>query len=120
MKSRITQTTLPTVRVQIAGPPEDHEEYRIEIENPTLANVTIKADIELISRIERNQAVVVAIVHLSQREKERGISEKPVTCFMALPRDENAPFRAAIVSAEIDGTAQPPVIRLKISDRAAE
>ena len=120
VKSRIKQTTLPTVRVQIAGPPEDHEEYRIEIENPTLANVTIKADIELISRIERNQAVVVAIVHLSQREKERGISEKPVTCFMALPRDENAPFRAAIVSAEIDGTAQPPVIRLKISDRAAE
>ncbi len=120
VKSRIKETTLPTVRVQIAGPPEDHEEYHIEIENPTLANVTIKADIELISRIERNQAVVVAIVHLSQREKERGIEEKRVTCFMALPRDDNAPFQAAIVSAEIDGDAQAPVIRLKISDRAAE
>ncbi len=120
VKSRIRETTLPTVRVQIAGPPEDHEEYHIEIENPTLANVTIKADIELISRIERNQAVVVAIVHLSQREKERGIEEKPVTCFMALPRGDNAPFQAAIVSAEIDGAVGAPVIRLKISDRGAE
>jgi hypothetical protein len=120
VKSRIKETILPTVRVQIAGPPEDHEEYLIEIENPTLANVTIKADIELISRIERNQAVVVAIVHLSQREKERGITEKSVTCFMALPRDDNATFQAAIVSAEIDGGTQAPVIRLKISDRAAK
>ena len=120
VKSRIKETTLPTVRVQIAGPPEDHEEYLIEIENPTLANVTIKADIELISRIERNQAVVVAIVHLSQREKERGIEEKRVTCFMALPRDDNASFQAAIVSAEIDGAVGAPVIRLKISDRGAK
>ncbi|TDJ54861.1 MAG: hypothetical protein E2O40_06630 [Planctomycetota bacterium] len=120
VKSRIKQTTLPTVRVQIAGPPEDHEEYFIEIENPTLANVTIKADLELIGRIERNQAVVVAIVHLSQREKERGIKEKPVTCFMAIPRDGNAAFRAAIVSAEIEGDTQAPVIRLKISDRTAK
>ncbi len=120
VKSRIKEITLPTVRVQIAGPPEDHEEYLIEIANPTLANVTIKADIELISQIERNQAVVVAIVHLSQREKERGIEEKPVTCFMALPRGDNAPFQAAIVSAEIDGAVQPPVIRLKISERAAK
>ena len=120
VESRIKETLLPTVRVQIAGPPEDHEEYLIEIENPTLANVTIKADIELINRIERNQAVVVAIVHLSQREKERGIEEKPVTCFLALPRDGNAPFPAAIVSAEIDGVAQAPLIRLKISDRTVK
>ena len=33
VKSRIKETTLSTVRVQIAGPPEDHDEYRIEIEN---------------------------------------------------------------------------------------
>ncbi len=94
VKSRIKETTLPTVRVQIAGPPEDHDEYRIEIENPTLADVTIKADGELISQIERNQAVVVAMVHLSQREKERGIDSKAVTCFMALPLGENSAVRA--------------------------
>lgn len=120
VKSRIKQTILPTVRVQIAGPPEDHEEYFIEIENPTLTNVTIKADGELISQVERNQAVVVALVHLSQREKERGITQKPVTCFMALPRDEDSPFQVAIVNAEIEGETQTPVIRLKISDRAAK
>ncbi len=120
VKSRIKETMLPTVRVQIAGPPEDHDEYLIEIENPTLANVTIKADASLISQIERNQAVVIALVHLSQREKERGIEQKPVTCFMALARDEDSPFRAALVTAEINGSAHAPVIRLKISDRTAE
>lgn len=120
VKSRIKETTLPTVRVQIAGPPEDHQEYQIEIENPTLTNVTIKANGELISQIERNQVVVVALVHLSQREKERGIESKPVTCFMALPRDEDAPFQAAIVTAEIDGDTTPPVVHLKITDRTAK
>ncbi len=120
VKSRIKETMLPTVRVQIAGPPEDHDEYLIEIENPTLADVTIKADASLISQIERNQAVVIALVHLSQREKERGIEQKPVTCFMALARDEDSPFRAALVTAEINGSAHAPVIRLKISDRTAD
>ncbi len=120
VKSRIKETTLPTVRVQIAGPPEDHDEYRIEIENPTLTDVTIKADGELISQIERNQAVVVAMVHLSQREKERGIDSKPVTCFMALPLGENSPVQATIVDAEVGDTPQLPIVRLKITARAAK
>ena len=120
VKSRIKETTLPTVRVQIAGPPEDHDEYRIEIENPTLADVTIKADGELISQIERNQVVVVAMVHLSQREKERGIDSKAVTCFMALPLGENSAVRARIVDAEVGGTPQLPMVRLKITPRAVK
>ncbi|MCH7798098.1 MAG: hypothetical protein IID28_06595 [Planctomycetes bacterium] len=120
VKSRIKETTLSTVRIQIAGPPEDHDEYRIEIENPTLADVTIKADGELISQIERNQAVVVAMVHLSQREKERGIDSKAVTCFMALPLGENSPVQARIVDAEVGGTHQVPIVRLKITARAAK
>ena len=120
VKSRIKETTLPTVRIQIAGPPEDHDEYRIEIENPTIADVTIKADAELIGQIERNQAVVVAMVHLSQREKERGIDSKAVTCFMALPLGENSPVQARIVDAEVGGTHQVPIVRLKITPRAAK
>ncbi len=117
MKSRIKEVTLPTVRVQIAGPPEDHDEYRIEIENPTLRDVMIKADAELIAELERHAAVVVAMVHLSQREKESGIESKPVTCFMALPLGANSPVNARIIDAEVEGSPQPPVIRLRITER---
>ncbi len=119
VRSRIKAITLPTVRVQIAGPPEDHEEFLVEIEDSTLADVTIRAHTDLIREIERNQAVIVALVHLSQKEKELGIESKPVTCFMALPRDENSPVGATIVEATVGDSLQPPTVRLKITDRAA-
>ncbi len=77
-------------------------------------------DGELISQIERNQVVVVAMVHLSQSEKERGIDSKAVTCFMALPLGENSPVRARIVDAEVAGTLQLPIVRLKITARTAK
>jgi len=118
VRSRIKEMTLATVRVQIAGPPKDHDEYRIEIENPTLTDVTIKADAQLIAELERHTAVVVALVHLSQREKESGIESKPVTCFMALPLGANSVVKARIIDAEVNGSPQPPVVRLKITERA--
>jgi hypothetical protein len=118
VRSRIKQTTLPTVRVQVAGPPEDHDEFLIEIEDSTLADVTVKANADLIRRIELNQVVVVALVHLSHDEKEKRIASKPVTCFMALPRDETSPMPATIVEAEVGDGTQPPVVRLRITDRA--
>ena len=118
VRSRIKAITLPTVRVQIAGPPEDHEEFLVEIEDSTLADVTIRAHTDLIRQIELNQAVIVALVHLSQKEKEQGIASKPVTCFLALPRDEGSAIRATIVDATVGDSPQPPVIRLKITDRS--
>ena len=118
VKSRIKELTLPTVRVQIAGPPEDNDEYAIAIEDNTLADVTIKAPAEVIRQVERNQAVVVALLHLSQKEKEQGIQRKPVTCFIVLPREDNATFAATLVQAEVGGSSQPPQVRLKITPRA--
>jgi hypothetical protein len=119
VRSRIKETTLPTVRVQIAGPPEDHEEYVVQIEESTLVDVTIKADVDLIRQIERGEARVVALVHLSHDEKERGVASKPVTCFMALPRDESSSLEATIVEAAINGSNQLPVVRLRITERSA-
>jgi hypothetical protein len=116
VRSRIKETTLPTVRVQIAGPPEDNDEYAVEIENNTLTDVTVKADRELISQIERGDAVVVALVHLSHQEKELGIESKPVTCFMALPRDSSVSVAPTLVEAEINGSNQLPLIRLQITE----
>ena len=114
VKSHIKEVTLPTVRVQIAGPPEDHKEYEIEIADRALSDVTIKADGTLVQQIERGQVTVVALVHLSTNEKERHISSKPVMCFMAiLPNGDGR-----IVDAEIAGSDQRPEIRLKITDRS--
>jgi hypothetical protein len=115
VRSRIKETTLPTVRVQIAGPPEDHDEYVIEIDEKdrVLGDVTIKADGALIQQIEQGKATVVALVHLSNVEKERRVESKPVTCFMALAPDGGG----TIVEAEINGSNQPPLVRIHIVER---
>ncbi len=117
VKSRIKELALPTVRVQIAGPPEDNDEFAIQVEDNTLTGVTIKAPAEVISQVERNQAVVVAMLHLSQKEKELGIKSKPVTCFMVLPREDNPTFTATLVQAEVNGSSAPPAVRLSIRAR---
>ncbi len=115
VRSRIEETTLPMVRVQIAGPPEDHSEYVVEIDetDKQLANVTIKADGALIRQIEQGEATVVALVHLSSSEKERRIESKAVTFFMALPPQGGG----TIVEVEVDGSRLMPVIRLQITER---
>ena len=99
----------------IAGPPEDHDEYTVEIDEKdrSLADVTIKADGSLIRQIDQGKATVVALVHLSSSEKERRIESKPVTCFMALQPDGNG----SIVAAEINGSNESPVIHLRITER---
>lgn len=116
VKSRIKQVTLPTVRVQIAGPPEDLKEYLVEVEDRALSDVTIKADGTLIQQIDRGQVTVVALVHLSTNEKERRIDSKAITCFMALLPDG----RIKVVDAEVAGSTQPPVVRLKITENKVE
>ena len=59
---------------------------------------------------------VFAFVHISSTEKEQGIEAKPVTYFLALlPPPEGG---STTVTAQIDGSSQPPLIHLRISERA--
>ncbi len=119
VRSFIEETTLPMVRVQIGGPPEDHDEYLVEIDEAdrVLRDVTISAQAELIRRIQSDDGtVVVAMVHLSSRDKERRIERKPVTYFVALLPDG----RGTIVEASIAGSSEPPLIHLSIAERTAE
>ncbi len=111
--SRIKSLVLPTVRVQLAGPPEDYDEYQVEVVDRAISDVTIRAENTLIQQIERGQATIVALVHLSTREKERRIESKPVTCFMALLPDG----RVSVIDAGVAGATQAPVVRLKITER---
>lgn len=117
-RSNIRETTLPTVPVHISGPWKDHDEYVVEVTEADrfLENVTVTADAALIDRIEAGDVKVFALVHISSTEKEQGIEAKPVTCFLALlPPPE---VGSSTVTAQIDGSSQPPLIHLRISERA--
>ncbi len=117
VRSNIRQTTLATVNVQIAGPWQDHEEYSIEIDEAdrVLRDVVVSADGALIDRIEAQEVKVIAILHLSTQDKERGIASKRVTEFIALLPDDTL---APPVTAEVNGDDHP-MIRLTITEREA-
>ena len=115
VRSRIRETTLSTVRVQIFGPPEDHLEYDIEIDeqDKQLRDVTIRADAALISQIERRDVKVVALLHLTTSDKDQRIESKPISCFMAVPDVGTA----TIVQAEVAGSAPLPIIHFRVIER---
>ncbi len=115
VRSRIRETTLPTVRVQIGGPPEDQLEYIVEIDeqDKQLRDVTIRADAALISQIERRDVKVVALLHLTTSDKDQRIESKPISCFMAVPDVGTA----TIVQAEVAGSAPLPIIHFRVIER---
>ena len=116
VRSNIREVTLPTIPVHIMGPWKDHEEYIVEVAEADrfLENVTITADAALIDRIAAGDVKVFALVHISSTEKEQGIEAKPVTCFLALIPDGES----TTVTAQLNGSLQPPLIHLRISERA--
>ena len=122
VRSFIEETILSTVRVHIAGPPEDHEEYFIEIDkaDEVLKDVTISADAVLIAKIKARDAVVVAMVHLSHRDKEQRVESKPVTYFVALPANGAGGEEGQIVDATVGDSTEPPLIHLAITERVTE
>jgi hypothetical protein len=112
--SRIREITLENVRVQLAGPHEDFSEFDILLQPAVLRNVTVSGDEELIRRIETRSATVIAMLHLSNREKEQSIESKPIACFLVLEADGTA---ARPVTARVGDAAESPVINLSISRR---
>jgi len=120
VRSRIRELTLDSVRVQLAGPPEDHRDYLVDVEDAVVRDVTIRADTNLIERIEAREALVVAVLHVSSREKEQQIERKAVSYFLALYTDSTGTPQSRIVEAEVAGSPDPPVIRLQIQRKDAE
>jgi hypothetical protein len=114
IQSRIRQLTLDRVRVQLAGPPESYSEYRVNLQDTVLRNVTVMADGDLIQQIERGEATVVAVVQVSNRDKENQIETKPVTYFVALLGDQDDDV-GVFVDAIVDGSPAPPLIHMTIT-----
>lgn len=115
VRSNIKETTLSTVPVHISGPWKDHDEYVVEVTEADqfLEKVTVTADAALIDRIESGDVKVFAFVHISSTEKEQGIEAKPVTYFLALIPEGGS----TTVAAQLEGSLQPPLIHLRISER---
>lgn len=120
IRSRTREVKLESVRVQIAGPPEDRDAYLIEVDPRQLRDVKITADADLVRRIESNEVPVVAIVHISSREKEAHIDSKRVTEFMALVPEPAGGTRGVMVSGKVNDSTEMPLIKLKITDRLSQ
>jgi len=87
IQSKTDKTTLPQVRVLIAGPAEDYAAYSVSLPVKIIPNVTVEADVDLIAKIVTGDVTVFAIVRLASRDMEQRIESKRVTSFMAILED---------------------------------
>jgi hypothetical protein len=117
VRSRIRDTRLQNVRVQIAGPADDQDLYVVEIDPDQLQNVTVSADADLIRRIEANEVPVVAVLHLSPLEMQSKIASKRISYFVALVPQPDGTVRGEQVNAKVDHATEPPAVNLTISER---
>lgn len=117
LRSRTRDLRLDNVRVQLAGPPEDNREYMVDMEQTVLRDVVITAESDIIRRIEADEVTVVAMLHLSNREKEQGIDRKPITYFLAIVPDENGASRGVVIDARVGDSTAMPVVRFQVTRR---
>jgi len=114
IRSLIREHLLDHVWVHVSGPPDN--EYSVSLPQPTLQQVLVSADADLIQQIIAGEMYVVAVIQLSLRDKEQGVAEKPVTYFVAFPTDTESDQRAQPVTAlKVGESAEPPIIELNIS-----
>lgn len=84
--SRDRTAVIPTVPVQVAGPPGDLRQYDIQVEpgSEFLRNVTVSGPSDAISQIESGRRIA-AIVHLGADDLARRNVTKPVTLWLLPP-----------------------------------
>lgn len=117
IRSRTREVSLDTVRVHVAGPPEDRDLYDIEVDPKQLRNIVISTDADLATKIESGEAPVVAVIHLSSREKEARIESKRISGFVALVPEPGGGTRMVEVKGLMTGGGELPPVSLTISLR---
>ena len=116
IRSRIRETTVDSVRVQVLHASEDPS-FEVEVDPKVLRNVTVLADSDLSRQIEAGDVPVVAVVHLRSSEKEALIDRKAVSFFQAQIQDADGSWRYVQLGVK-PGTSMP-VINLRITNRTA-
>ena len=87
IQTKTQLAVLPQVRVILAGPPEDYAAFTIALPRKSIADVTVEADNEIIEAIKSGDYTVFAVVRLSSRDMEQGITSKHITTFLAIDQD---------------------------------
>lgn len=107
---RTRSITVPSVPVQVAAPAQDLAEYEVTIEDADqfLADVVITGAADIVKKFEDENPPVVAFVHLTSDDIERGVTEAPVSLWQ-LPEG----LKVTLVAGE----APRPFISLKITKR---
>lgn len=79
--------TLPTVRVEVAGAPEDLQGFDVSFgeQGDLLRDVVLSAPGDAMGPIEAGQTRVVAIVHLGPEELSKRITQKVVSAWVVPP-----------------------------------
>jgi hypothetical protein len=85
--ARSRSFTLPTVRVEVAGAPEDLKGFDVSFDEQgdLLRDVVLSAPGDALGPIEAGQARVVAIVHLGPEELSKRIPQKAVSAWVLPP-----------------------------------
>lgn len=104
--ARQRRAVVPRVRVQVISSAQDFGQYAVDLPEPILHDVEIEAAPERIAQVESGQAQVVALVHLSTNDKEKGIDRKAVSGFAIIGADG----RAEPVAGTLDGQPHPQVV----------
>jgi len=108
--ARHRSLTVPRVRIQIASAPQDFGTWEVVVPQSFLADVEIEAALDVIEAVEKGQAQVIAVVHLTTNDKERTIDSKPVSFFAVIDADGIAsPVRGSV------GGDSHPEISLEIT-----
>jgi len=120
IRSQIRELLLDSVRVQISGTPQNIDEYKVELEPRQLRDITIRADAELIRRIEQENIPVIGFVHLTSLELEQHIEQKAVTYFLAMiPNSSGGAATGVAIEARSESGDDPPIVQLTITERPA-
>lgn len=115
--ARQRRATVPRVRVQVVSAPQDFGHYHVEIMTPMFERVEIEASPEDVAKVEAGRAQVVAVLHLSTNDKEKGIDTKPISFFAVIGADGEA----RPIQGSVDGTTHPEVdLKItKVADKPA-
>lgn len=108
--SRDRTVVIPSVPVQIAGPPGDLRNFEVQIEpgHEFLRNVALSGPGDAISQIESGRARIAAIVHLGADDLARRISSRAVSMWLLPP---------GVSVTRIGTSTDPsPVIPLRITE----
>ena len=107
---RTRSSTVSTVPVQVAAPPQDLSDYEVTIDPASqfLADVIVEGPVDIVRKFEENKPPVVAFVHLTSDDLSRMVEEAPVTLW-ELPE--------GLRVSSVGGDPSQPFIKLKITRR---